>query len=167
MAAKWALYGSGKRLGNTMTQNLVSFDNLTGTITVQGTICCNSTEDCGCLENLSYSIKIEPPIPQFSEEPSLEGEGCYAIQDLNYNNRSRITISGAARPAKCCSNESVKSQVYSRANQLMAKYFQATDIILEEAQTTISSDRTIVNFSFSWNGLQSVALSDTYIYATF
>lgn len=167
MASKWATYGTGKVIGSNPNQRSVSFDNLTGTVGLSATICSRETEDCGCLENLRYSIKVSPAIPQLSEEPSYQGAGCYAIQDLNYNRRSKISISGSARPAKCCSNEAVKSQIYTRVHQLLGEYFVATDIILENAQIEISNDRSVTSFGFSWNGLQSSALPDAYFYATF
>lgn len=167
IASKWTLYGDGRRLGNTVSQKSVSFDTASGTIGTSGTICCNSTEDCGCLENLSYSINIKPAIPQMSEEPALEGEGCYAIQRLNYLNRAQISISGKCRPSKCCSEEAVKSSVYSKVHQLLNEYFPASDIVLESAQISVSYDKSDCSFSFSWNGAMEQGLSDIYFYATF
>lgn len=167
ISSKWTLYGNGRILGNTINSKSVSFDNLTGTITVTGQICCNSSEDCLCLENLQYSLDFRPAIPQLSENPSLRGEGCYSIQRLNWNRRAKFGISGSARPSKCCSEESVKSGVITKINQLLGEYFLASDIVLEGAQILISTDKSECSFSFAWNGQMNSALSDSYFYATF
>jgi hypothetical protein len=167
MSSKWSLYGNGRILGNTITSKSVSFDTLTGTISVGGQICCNSSEDCLCLEGLQYSIDVKPAIPQLSEDPTFEGQGCYAIQNLKFDRRSRFSMSGSARPSKCCSEQAVKSSVISKANQVLGEYFTASDIVLESAQISISTDKTDCSFSFTWNGRELSALSDAYFYATF
>ncbi len=167
IAVKWATYGTGKRLGTTPQAKTISFDHVLGTVSINITYCSDSVEDCGCIENMKYSLSFEPAIPQFSEEPSFQGAGCYAIQNLQHNSRSRFTISGTARPSKCCTNEAVRSQIYSRAVQAMGKYFNAGDIVLEQASVEIATDRSVMSFTFAWNGLQVSGLSNTYVFATF
>lgn len=166
--SKWNTYvGESIKMGNTFVSKTVGINYETGDITVQATYCDNTIEDCGCLENFSYGISITPPIPQFSEEASYRGEGCYAIQNLKYNNRARISISGSARAARCCTVDETKSQVFTRANQVMIEYFDASDIILDEANIDISNDGSVISFNFGWNGIQPQGLSDSYVFATF
>lgn len=166
--SKWNRYAQpGWSLGKTFTSKSVGINYENGDITIQVTYCDNSIEDCGCLENFNYSISVTPAIPQFSEEPSYRGGGCYAIQNLKYNNRARIAISGSARSSRCCTVEETKSQVYTRANQVMIEYFDASDIILDEASIDVSTDGSVISFSFGWNGIQPQGLSDPYVFATF
>lgn len=165
--ARWLLYGDGSTLGNVPSSKSLGVNNENGDITVGITYCSNNFEDCGCLENFNYSMSFSPAIPQFSGEASYQGEGCYYIQDLKYDSRSKFSVDGSARPSKCCTLEETKSQIYTRVNQIMIEYFDATDIILDQASIEFSEDKSVVSFSFGWNGLESVLLSDEYIYATF
>lgn len=167
VATKWDNYGTGRQLGSTPKSQSLSIDSGTGDIGIEITYCTDSFEDCGCLENLNYSWTLSPAIPLFSEVDTYQGMGCYYVQDLNCNRRAKFSINGSARPSKCCSNDSVVSQLYSRVNLILSQYFTASDIILDAANIEFSIDRSIVSFSFSWNGIQSQQLSDAYVLATF
>lgn len=164
---KWAKYGTGIGLGAVEKNRSYSIDYETGNISVEATYCTDFFEDCGCLENFNYTFTLSPSIPSFTEAAAYHGEGCYYIQKLNYNRRAKFSISGSARPSKCCTKESVESQIYNRINLTLLKYFSASDIILDSANIEYADDNSIVSFSFSWNGIQSSQLSDDYVYATF
>jgi hypothetical protein len=49
----------------------------------------------------------------------------------------------------------------------MIEYFDASDIILDEASIDVSTDGSVISFSFGWNGIQPQGLSDPYVFATF
>lgn len=161
---RWALYGYSTKLSSIPQQKTVSVNSQTGDIEVSITYCSDTSEDCSCLENLNYSLRFVDPIPQFSEEPAYRAEGCYAIQNLKYNNRATLEISGSCRPAKCCTIEAAISQIKSRANQLMVQYFAATDIVLEKVSVEYIENFGVITFSFGWNGIKSVTISSDIIY---
>lgn len=164
VASKWSTFGNGGYIGNIPKSKSIDTDVVTGTISVTIVYCDNNYESCNCLENLSYKLSFLEAIPKFSETASLAGEGCYYIQDLNYITRAKFSIDGRATPSKCCNRELIRSSVISRANQLMAEYFDASDIILEECNIEISSDMKIVGFNVSWNGEKSSRIDESIIY---
>ncbi len=162
--ARWSLYGYGTHLSSVPDSKSVSINNENGDISVSISFCTDSSENCGCIEALSYNMTFEDPIPQFSEEAAYRGQGCYSIQNLKYNNRAKFGVSGSCRPSKCCSTEAAISQTRMRVNQLMAKYFQATNIILEKKSVEYVESLGMISFDFAWNGLKPQGVSDEIIF---
>ncbi len=161
---KWNTYGDGSIISTLYDDYSVSYDGNDGSISVSITYCSNNTDSCNCLENIRYNLSFTDAIHQLVETPSLEGEGCYSIQDLNMLNRAKFGITGSARPSKCCEESVVNSFIVSLANDLLTKYFHATDIILDEYNISYSSDKSVVNFTFSWNGYKSMTMSEDIFY---
>ena len=165
---KYIEYGYSGFLSNTPKSKSYSIDHESGDISFSMTFCNDTLESCiGGFTNFKYSLAFSPPIPQFSEFPSVDGEGCYYVQDLNFLSRGKFSINGTATPSKCLTVNETKSKIAIEANKLMVEYFQASDIILEAQNIEISDDKTVVSFSFSWNGLQPQGLDNQYVYATF
>lgn len=167
--AKYLSYGYSGTLSNTPKSKSYSVDYQTGEVSFSVTYCNDSEECCGAddVSNFQYSLNFQPAIPQFSENPALEAEGCYYVQNLGYLSRAKFSINGTCVPSKCLSLGENKSKIISRANQLLVENFVATDLILEAANIEVSEDKTTASFSFSWNGIQLQGLPDSYVFATF
>lgn len=166
--AKFLQYGYSGYLSNKPKTKSYSINYQDPEISLSITLCNDTEESCGIyISNFSYSMSFSPPIPQFSEFPSINGEGCYYIQDLGYLSRGKFSINGTCTPSKCLSLEENKSIIASRVNQIMIENFVASDIILDAANIEIDNEKTIASFSFSWNGKQEQSLDEEYVLATF
>ncbi len=153
---KWATYGSGP-LPSVAKSKSISYDEANSTISSSLTYCSDNSEDCGCLEDFSYSLNFTPPIDKFSASQSLNGEGCYFVQDLGYQNRFRFQINGKYLPSRCCTKEEAERQLLSRINYLTSYYFPASDKIIE-LKSIDYNEFGLVNFSFGFNGEMSFTL---------
>lgn len=162
--SKLVSYGYSATLSDSFKSKTYSIDNESGDISFSVTYCTDSEK---YFDNFRYSMSFSPPIPQFSESATVDGEGCYYVQDLGFLSRGKFSINGTATPSKCISIEETKSKIVTEANRIMIEYFDATDIILDAENIEISDDKTAVSFSFSWNGIQAQGLNDSYILGTF
>lgn len=154
IAQKWTQFGSGRRLGKTPKLKSVSFMEQAAMITITEEYCTDNAEDCGCVENFTYSINSSPGIEVYSETPSLEGEGCYYIQNLKYNKRSKFSISGQCRGSRCCTVEEVVSEIKSMVNFYCTIYFPADKKVLEEHTIDFKENGSDISFNFTWSGNQ-------------
>lgn len=148
---KWNTYGDGQPIGNSLNNQSIQFDNLTGDITISGGLCSDLLTNCSCIENFSYSLSGEESLNQYSESLSYRGEGCTYIQDLNYVNRAKFTISGSFLKKKCCEENVAINELYLLVNLLMAKHFIASDIILENGVINTQTNSNY-SFTFTWGG---------------
>ena len=154
---RWALYGDGGKLGNSLINKTIQIDNLTGDVSITASLCSDVLTNCSCIENLTYSLSGEEPLNKYSESLSYRGEGCAYIQDLNYKSRAKFGISGTFTKKKCCSEAVATNEAYTIVNLLMSKYFNATTIILESGNISKQSGQAF-SFSFTWGGDKQVIL---------
>jgi hypothetical protein len=154
IAAKWAEFGNGKPLGRVPKSKSVSMLQQNGTISLSEQYCTDTSEDCGCLEMFTYTMNFVPSIDVYVETPGLQGEGCYYIQNLQYNKRAKFSINGSFRPSKCCTIEESISDLKSRLNFYCSYYFQAENKVLEEDTVDYQENASEVSFQFSWSGKQ-------------
>jgi hypothetical protein len=154
LASKYAEYFPGEIFGKRPKSKSISFNEQTATISISQQNCTDNSEDCGCLEEFTYSISSNPAITMYSETPALEGKGCYYIQNLKYDRRAKFTISGNFRPSKCCTIEEAISELKSRINFYCTYYFVADNKVLEENSITFLENKGNISFTFSWSGNQ-------------
>lgn len=150
--AAWAKFGNGARLGLFPRSRSYSQSEQLGTITAEISFCNAKGETCGCLEDFEYSLSFAPAIPTYVANVTLNGEGCYHVQNYGYNRRAIFAVNGRAIISNCCSIAKGIAELKTRLNQLNAKYFAATDKILLEFKTTENDNARNINFSCSWNG---------------
>lgn len=166
--SKYTQYGYTDELSKDFTEKSFSVNNINGDISFSITYCNNKIFLCSDnISRVDYSMTFSPPIPQFSENKSLDGLGCYYVQNLGYLSRGTFSINGTCVPSKCASIESARFSISSFANRIMLENFNATDIILDSGSIDISEDKTTASFSFAWSGVQSQGLSNTYVFAQF
>lgn len=153
---KWAQYGDGSRLGLFPRSRSYSQNEQLGIITAEIVFCNAKGETCGCLDELNYKLQFTPAIPIYSARPSLEGLGCYYIQDLGYKRRATFTVSGEAHVSNCCTINQGISELKTKLNQLCALYFtvDADDKVLLAFDVTQDDNARTLQFTCSWGGHQ-------------
>lgn len=124
------------------------------------TYCKVKGEACGCLDSLEYKLNFGPAIPIYSAAPSIDGLGCYYVQDLGYLRRASFSISGTALVSNCCTFEKGLQDLRTKLNELNTKYFTATEKVLESYNTSINQLYRTINFEVTWSGIQTCPLPD-------
>jgi hypothetical protein len=152
---RWREYGQTTSLNSRETSRSISENRYEGSITVSMTLCDNIGENCGCLQNLTYSLSFSPSIKQYSVSPTFGGRGCYYIEDLMASNRATFSVKGSVTPSPCCSIDQSLLQLQNRANQLANIYFAGSDKILETDSISEPSPRGELSFDFTWSADQS------------
>lgn len=145
-------YLPGELISNTYKSRSVSFDEQNARIVATTSHCNDLVEDCGCLRNFEYSMQFTPSITKYTLSSTLEGEGCYYIQNLGFKNRARFTISGSYSKSPCCTLENAEKELLSRINFITSIYFPAEDKIIENRNIEYT-EFGVVNFSFAFNGI--------------
>lgn len=151
VANLWAKYGTGESLSYVARSQSVSSNPFVGTKTFEITYCHDPGSNCGCAENMTYTMSFVEPIQQYSSQPILKGAGRYSTQNLGIKNRRKFSIQGTARRAKCCTVEQTKSNIKTRLNFLMNLYFAQNDRILEEAEIDNSDTGDNLSFNYTWS----------------
>lgn len=149
---KWAQFGNGEKLPTKTRSKSISVNEFDSTISESRKLCSDVGVDCLCFNNLKYSLSYSGGINKYSIVPTLEGLGCYSVQDLGYSERMTFQISGSADVSDCCKPESVNVQIKSICNYLSFKYFNADSKVLEEDSVSYLENKGIVEFSFKWSG---------------
>lgn len=159
--AAWSKFGNGARLGLFPRSRSYSQSEQLGIITAEILFCNAKGETCGCLEDLEYSLSFVPAIPTYVANVTLDGRGCYNVQNYGYNRRAIFSINGKAIISNCCSISKGIAELKARLNQLNANYFAATDKILLEFKTTENDNARNISFSCSWNGRANSTIPDS------
>lgn len=108
------------------------------------------------LKDLTYTISIEPPVRQFSENPSLYCNGTYYVYDLGFVNRERININGQATVSKDNSIESgvviVNNYIQSLKNLYSPGNWDSNKVIMDSNQlTTGDPANKTISFDVGWS----------------
>lgn len=162
VAEKFAKFGNTSIKLNTKPKSKSYSESLfESSITFEVVYCKVKGEGCGCLDSLDYKLNFKPAIPIYTANPSINGEGCYYVQDLGYNRRALFSISGTAILSNCCTFEKGKQDLRVKLNELNTKYFVATEKILDSLNFVESSVGKTIAFDVSWSGIQSCPLSES------
>lgn len=156
VAQKWATYGSGGRLAAKPKSKTITHDEFNGQISFTVSYCDSNKEDCGCLQDFDYNLSFKPALPVYSDQPTLDGEGCHYIEDLNGLSRAQFQINGRAKSSFCCSLSRSVSELKTRLNLLCNKYFGGTDKILESSTISEDQNSNLIDFSCSWSATNNL-----------
>lgn len=143
---------TGENFSTSYKSKSVSFDEFNNIISTSVSFCNDYVEDCGCLKNFEYSMQFTPSITKYTSSATINGEGCYYIQNLGFKNRSKFSISGSYRPSDCCTTDNAEKELLSRINFITSLYFPAEDKIIDSKNIEYDEFGT-VSFAFSFNGV--------------
>lgn len=152
---RWAEYGETSRLSLKEKRKSISENRYEGVISISATLCDDSGESCGCLENLSYEFSFVPPLVQHSVSPTMGGKGCYYIENLRAANRGQFSIRGSTSVSICCSIAQASFQLKNRINQIMNSYFAGSDKTLDASQISKTDPNGKISFDFTWSADQN------------
>lgn len=151
---KWNKYVDNTTIKNNFTNESYSENEFSGEIQVSATYCNNNSESCECLSSFDYNMNYELPINRYIQKDTYGGEGCYYVENLKSFPRTRFQIQGNVTPSFCCSFEETVSEIKSKINILVNKYFPGKDKILESAEITEDKNNRNISFSTSLNAEQ-------------
>lgn len=152
---KWNKYVNNSTIGNNFSNQSYSENEFSGEIQTSATYCTNFSENCDCLSKFDYSLNWELPIKRYIQKDTYKGEGCYYVEKMNVIPRGQFQIQGNATPTFCCSFEETVSEIKSKINILVNKFFPGSNKILKASEITEDKNGRNISFSTSLDGEQN------------
>lgn len=159
VAGKYAEYVSPAIQLNSKTKSRSFSESRSEPSIVFEVVYCNlKGEKCGCLDSFDYTLSFKPAIPLYSSNPSIEGLGCYYVQDLNINRRSSFSISGTAQTSDCCTYEQAVEDIRGKINQILAENYTPAERVMDSYNITKNKNGKTIAFDVSWSGFETCPL---------
>lgn len=151
---KWNKYVDSSTINSNFINQSYSENEFDGELQISATYCSDGTETCGCVSNFDYTTSWDFPVNQYIQKDTYGGDGVYYVENTNSIPRAQFQLQGSATPNICCSFNEVVSEIKSRINILVNRYFPGRDKVLQAVDITENEQSGSISFSTSLHSEQ-------------